>query len=234
MKSVARTLRRRIGMAWHLCGHVLPILRRSLRIRRRRGKVVFIDLGAADGDTAEQALAVFSRLDRLILFEPARERFRRLKEGFGDRPRVELFQAAAGPCAIPSARLYHERFVEGKPFYQGQGDSLHARKPNVASDDFEEVSVVAFPSFLLENTAPDDRVILKMDIEGGEYDLLEAMVQNGSIDRVSALYCEWHGTKLGIPPGRHRALVRALQQRGMPVTGLNRYDEFRLRRREHP
>ncbi len=229
-----RILRRWMGTIWHLRGHPVAILRHALR-ERRRGvrRVVFIDLGAADGDTATQALSEFPSLDRLILFEPGRQRFEKLSQHFAGNARIECIQAAAGPLAVESARLYHEQRIEGRPYFDGQGDSLQPGKRNIDQNDFEEVRIMAIPLFLLEQTQPDDRIFLKMDIEGGEYDLLEAMIGNGSIGRVSRLFCEWHGSKLGIPSERHRKLVDDLQRHGLAVTGLNRYDEFRLRRREH-
>ncbi|MBU1910307.1 MAG: hypothetical protein KJ726_09690, partial [Verrucomicrobia bacterium] len=152
LKHTLRTLRRCVGMAWHLGGHALPVLLHAIRVRRQRGEVVFIDLGAANGDTAEQAMALWPRLDRLILFEPGRTRFDRLQQRFGSDKRVELVRAAAGAETIESARLYHERPMGDGRYFQGQGDSLLAMKRNIDTSDFEEVQILAFSAFLLEKT----------------------------------------------------------------------------------
>lgn len=228
---VLRSWRRRLGALWRTRRHWLRILRRARHVRKRRGLWVFIDLGASEGDTAKLALKCWPRLDRLILFEPAAARFARLREVFADDPRVECIQAAAG-TAEGKARLYRERPLPDGRFYDGCGDSLCADKRNVDLSDYEEVRVADFPSFLLAHTQPEDRVILKVDIEGAEYELLEALLRTGALDRVTRLFCEWHGDKRGLPPEQHAALVARLQQAGFPITGINRYDEFSLRRRE--
>lgn len=42
-------------------------------------------------------------------------------------------------------------------------------------------------------TIVHDRTVVKMDIEGAEYDLLEKMVEDGTSHAFSELVIEWHG-----------------------------------------
>lgn len=46
--------------------------------------------------------------------------------------------------------------------------------------------------FILENYNKEDFLLIKMDIEGSEYPVLERMLQDGSIEYVDHLYVEWH------------------------------------------
>jgi len=38
----------------------------------------------------------------------------------------------------------------------------------------------------------NDYIVLKLDVEGAEYDILEYMMSNGSLKRINLLYIEWH------------------------------------------
>jgi FkbM family methyltransferase len=74
---------------------------------------------------------------------------------------------------------------------------------------------VRVPSIDLDRTlrqfTPADTVILKMDIEGAEYDVLERLLDTGSINRLSALLVETHAHKIStIPQHRHDRLIQRL------------------------
>ncbi len=59
----------------------------------------------------------------------------------------------------------------------------------------EAVWKVDFPLFLRSLIAPGREhsyVVVKMDIEGAEYDILRAMLTDGSIDLVDVLHVEFH------------------------------------------
>lgn len=49
-----------------------------------------------------------------------------------------------------------------------------------------------FSRWLMENFDLRDQIIVKMDIEGAEYDLLSKMIGDKSIFLVDRLLCEWH------------------------------------------
>lgn len=56
----------------------------------------------------------------------------------------------------------------------------------------DTVKCIDFSQYILDNTSEGDFVVCKMDIEGSEYDVLEKMISDGSIDRITDLYVEWH------------------------------------------
>ena len=55
------------------------------------------------------------------------------------------------------------------------------------------VRTVDVASWVLHSFGPRDYVLMKMDIEGGEHALLQAMIRNGAIRRVHTLSLECHG-----------------------------------------
>ena len=57
-----------------------------------------------------------------------------------------------------------------------------------------EANVLCFDlsDFIQKSFKPDDTMIIKMDIEGSEYDTLEKMIKDNVIERVNHLAVEWH------------------------------------------
>lgn len=58
-----------------------------------------------------------------------------------------------------------------------------------------------------EQAALYDEVVLKLDVEGAEYDILEKMLEDGTLRHVRKLYCEFHKNKIPIEAGRHASVV---------------------------
>lgn len=55
-----------------------------------------------------------------------------------------------------------------------------------------EVPCIDLSEFILNKFSKDDNLIIKMDIEGSEYDTLEKMIETGAIEYVNTLVVEWH------------------------------------------
>jgi FkbM family methyltransferase len=55
-----------------------------------------------------------------------------------------------------------------------------------------EVPCFDFSDFIRETFSKDDNLIIKMDIEGSEYDVLDKMIADGTIEYVNHISVEWH------------------------------------------
>ena len=55
-----------------------------------------------------------------------------------------------------------------------------------------EVEAIDFSKWLSENIKPDDYVVMKMDIEGAEYDVLERMIRDETYKLIDKYYVEFH------------------------------------------
>lgn len=71
---------------------------------------------------------------------------------------------------------------------------------------------IDFDEFIKNNFNINDLIILKLDIEGAEYDVLEHMIAMGSVHYINDLYIDWHYTKTSgeISLNRHNMLVEDL------------------------
>jgi len=59
------------------------------------------------------------------------------------------------------------------------------------------VECVDLGMWIKANFSEEDHIILKLDVEGAEYDILYKMATDGSIEYVNKLFCEVHGSKCG-------------------------------------
>jgi FkbM family methyltransferase len=176
---------------------------------------LFVDCGGHDGCSIRRFMAEFDPKGRfqMVTFEP--------NDSFSERysafPRHRLVQAAV-----------HDRDAKQK-FYldreDGDGSTLFAGKLTRANGGYGtldtaapvEVDTIDLSSWILENTSASDYLILKLDVEGAEYDILEKMIRDGSIARPAHLFIEWHWNKVGVPWDRHTAVVQELRRRHLPV-----------------
>lgn len=74
-----------------------------------------------------------------------------------------------------------------------------------------EVDSLDFSSWVTSNFSDEDFVILKLDIEGAEYDVLPKMIQDGSLDKVNLFFVEWHFDKVDVDIKTHKHIVKALK-----------------------
>ena len=83
---------------------------------------------------------------------------------------------------------------------------------NINKNNPVKVECVNFDKWIKNTFSEDDYIILKLDIEGGEYDVLEKMINDGSIKYIDKLYIEWHAGKLkGFDMDRHDRLIKILE-----------------------
>lgn len=110
---------------------------------------------------------------------------------------------------------------EQQPFYVYKNDKRSEgctllREKGTHKLDFERpvmVQCINFSEWLMTMFNPVDfYIVLKMDIEGAEYDVLRSMLDNGTMYLVKELYPEWHWKKIGMGKTEHLEVVKAVAQ----------------------
>ena len=149
-----------------------------------------IDLGANVGHyTCKMSLVA----RRVIAFEPdpwAVEQLRANLEGF---PNVRIEQAAASTRSGVGV-LWRRCQFDDNPFEYSESSTLVRRKiMPVSSDQAVEVKLVDFVGYL-DGLEPDTEFgIIKMDIEGEELDVLEALLSRQDLlARIDYIFAETH------------------------------------------
>ena len=171
---------------------------------RRSGGLTCIDLGANVGVYTRK---MASGTKRVIAFEPDPWTVDTLEANVADLNNVRIKNVAAGNCERTVLLYRHSRFEQDPTFYS-ESSSVVATKNNVAVENAVEVRQIDFIRYLED--IGEEIGVLKMDIEGAEVDLLEALFDRSDIlKRINYIFAETHEGR--IP--EHKARVRALRTR---------------------
>lgn len=184
-----------------------------------RPPTIFFDLGAYNGDTIREATRVHGEFDEIHAFEPLSGAFEALREAFGARPGTHLFKAAAGTAAGRATLFIGQN-------YGDIASSVIKENRNCSEGASEDIEMMDFPAYFRRVTdGRDAEIALKINIEGGEYEILRAMLEDGSLARVRHLHVDWHWSLIGMPEVEHLALVGRIRALGFPLAG-NKLDEI--------
>ncbi|WP_305984989.1 FkbM family methyltransferase [Roseibium sp. MMSF_3544] len=159
-----------------------------------------IDLGANVGELSEMMAA---KAGRVYAFEPDPWACQKLTERVRTLENVEIIQAAAG-LEDGHITLYRHENFDADPLINSQSSSVFVSKSNVASEAAYEVRQIDFLRFLRETE--EEIGVLKIDIEGAEVALLEALFDAPQLfKRVRYVFAETHEKKI---PGQAEQVSR--------------------------
>jgi FkbM family methyltransferase len=175
-------------------------------IARLTPEDVAIDCGANVGvytvRLAESGVTVYA-------FEPNPAAFEALRKNVAGYPNVTAIHAAA-TVEPGRVKLYLHKWAGEDPLHWSTGSSLVAGKKNVSGDSVE-VEGVALAQFIRDLGR---RVrILKMDVEGAEVGILNAILDEGLHEKIDHAFVEVHDRKvreLAGPTARLRERLEAL------------------------
>jgi hypothetical protein len=191
-------------------------------------RVLYVDCGVHKyGEQLRSMQEWFAdRCDlRLLAFEASGEHCRDAGTHLADLRNLDLRNfALVGPDAIEaSVKLY-------KGPLDGRGDSLVLRQ----SDRYEVVPARRLSEVLREEFGDwltDTPVILRMNIEGSEYDVIDDLVRSGVAEQIDGYFGMWDDVAK-IDPARERGFRRLLDSAGIRSVTFNDRDlSHPLRRR---
>ncbi|MEQ7871096.1 FkbM family methyltransferase [Chromohalobacter salexigens] len=163
-------------------------------------KGIFIDCGGYDGCSALKFM-LNNRNFECITFEP--------------NPTLwPYYDGIPTQLEKKAAYIYNGKISFTLDSIDEDGSSLIKEKKidftgRLGNDKFKSLDVdcIDISEFLKACKKKYDKIILKMDIEGAEYDILEKLIENGVIELVDKLYCEFHWHKCGVSKKRHDRIV---------------------------
>lgn len=163
------------------------------KIKTMRRKIRFIDCGANKGQSVEWALITFGDLYDFELsidsFEPLPENFVKLAQKYKHLGNVSLHEAAVS-------------YSDGRSiFYCDHGEartgsSLIEGKRFIEKENKIVVDTVDLAKWIQKNVSFDETIVLKIDVEGFEYELLPVLLNSGLHNRVQYWMVEFHGQKV--------------------------------------
>ena len=132
-----------------------------------------MDLGGYEGQWAS---GLYSRYRcRIWVFEPVRRFAEAIGERFEQNEDIEVFRFGLGAVS-KSEKIY----------LRGAGSSTYRKRAEV-----EEIRIVDAKQWFDENGV-ESVALMKINIEGGEYDLLDRMIQTGLIESIENIQVQFH------------------------------------------
>lgn len=185
---------------------------RSLNPWRRN---VFLDCGGNNGSSVRKFRREFDsslRFD-IYTFEPNRA----YESDYASFDRHTLIQSAVSD-ADGTAEFYLDR-------EDGDGSTLFRDKLTKDTGGYgtldiahpELVTTVDLSRWIGDELRPSDYIVLKLDVEGAEYAVLEKMASDGTLDRIRHLFVEWHWRKIGISESQHIHALSLVTKRRIQV-----------------
>lgn len=166
---------------------------------------IFLDCGGNKGQSIRlfKQSKLYSSDFEMYSFEPVMK----LANKYKDMPDV-IFSEAAVWIYDGEIDFYLDlarRRAEGSTLLKEK------KSRSLNRDNPIKIPCIDFSKWVENNFDKSDFIILKMDIEGAEYEVLNKMLDDGSIDYIDDLYIEWHSHKVGIPKKDHQSLVQRLK-----------------------
>ncbi len=193
--------------------HQYNAVRRAPRARQARRKI-FIDCGANTCTVLRQFVGQLSDFE-FFAFEAQPDLAAEGKRIIRDLPEAQI-QHSTKAVWIRDEVLSLYLATKWGPNYRGGSTLMTGHTNNQSAVDYQrpvQVEGFDFSRWLGENFGPDDYVIVKMDIEGAEYEVLEKVIADGNLPLIDELIVEFHQQmNENISRARHNALVRTLRR----------------------
>lgn len=193
----------------------LSSLERSEEVLKLNSDSLCIDCGANVGDVS----SIFAkRGSKVIAFEPNSTAVKFLKQRFTDNANVVIYEQAVG-CRNCRMKLYKYKFDKYDEFFFSQGASLADDKDDVNLQNYEEVEVISLSDFIEKLECRVN--ILKMDVEGMEYDILLDLIEKNLYQKIDYILVETHDRHISsiIPTGQK--VRKLIETKGIKNINLN-------------
>lgn len=162
-----------------------------------------VDLGANVGEVTRRMADTGADV---IAFEPDPVTFELLQAAVGDLPNVTLHQRAAGATAATMQLRRSAKWSPDDPTLHNANASLVRTDAELSDTTSVQVEVEDIPAFLAAQHR--EIRILKMDIEGSEWDLLEALIVHPVLALIDTMFVETHER---VDPARYIPVFNRLQ-----------------------
>lgn len=152
---------------------------------------VFIDCGAHCGESILEAKKRFDDIE-IISFEANSNLSRLLQDKFKDDDKISIENKAVW---IEDSTLDFYISLDWS-----DGSSIYKEKISGGINENVKIQVPCFDlsSFIKNNFNEDDYIILKLDIEGAEYEVLNKIIEDGTYKIINEFHGEFHPNKVNL------------------------------------
>nr|NQU91753.1 FkbM family methyltransferase [Bacteroidota bacterium] len=214
MKNTLLKIRHKIKWLFPWIKQPVMYAKQALKYYKSKRRV-FIDCGANTGKVLEEFILKMKGFE-FHAFEPQPELAltgKKITELYPDLP----FKYYKEAVWIKDTELNFYLATQWGPNYKGGSTMMQGHTKNQTEIDYGnpvKVKAIDFSAWVKRSFMPDDYIIIKMDIEGAEYDVLEKMIKDNSLEYINELIIEFHNNMNDqISDARHNRLVKAIKKR---------------------
>ena len=106
---------------------------------------------------------------------------------------------------------------EGVAFYDSYDESSSLLKRDAPKVNLAQIQTIQLSEFILKNFSANDCIVLKLDIEGAEYEVFKDLIDTGAIKHINKIYGELHGPKCGTSLEEDLVLIEKLETFGHKI-----------------
>ncbi|MFC1771569.1 FkbM family methyltransferase [Candidatus Margulisiibacteriota bacterium] len=150
----------------------------------------FIDCGAHIGESILYAQHVFGKNIRSYSFEAIPKLADNLKTAYSNNTDIKVFNNIVWIKNEVKKIYCSKEFTDGSSVY-------HEKKTGGLDKNVSiEVTAINLSEWIRSNFKKTDFIILKLDIEGAEYEVLNKLITDGTIEYINILCGEFHCDKI--------------------------------------
>jgi len=147
----------------------------------------FLDCGSHIGEGYEEFLGRYGNDYNYMLFEPNEKCCKILNEKYGNRPNVKIFHNAVYKEECTKTLEMGSELCIGATIIEGHNSGVNFNKKF-----FETIKCIDISKIINELAIDNNEIVMKINIESSEYDVLEHMIETGTIFKTSKIYCDFH------------------------------------------
>lgn len=144
--------------------------------------ILYIDVGAHKGKLIDKFKREIEEKHFCIAFEPNMKFYERLKN------KAHVVNPYAAWIESGTKKFYID---DGK----GEGSTLdETKQTNIDTSKYVNITTIDFAKYI--NNYDGYKIVLKMDIEGSEYEVVPHMIEKGAADKVDVFILDLHHNRI--------------------------------------
>jgi FkbM family methyltransferase len=176
---------------------------------------IFIDCGANIG---QETLPALNKGAIVYAFEPNPVAFAELKKKVGTNKNAHLLCQGVGDRATTLKLFMHEHHDRDAVTWS-TGSSFVREKKNVNPANFITVAVIDLADFIQKLKQPVK--VLKIDVEGVEFEILERLITSGVYKQVGAIFVETHTDQMKHLQPKESSIKKLIAKHNIQSIDLN-------------
>ena len=163
----------------------------------KKGDKYFIDCGSHCGESIVRAKGHWGSDTNVIGFEAIPYFANELSKLYEDDDTVMIQNSIVWDKSTIKRLYVSDNWTDGSSVYLDKG--LNEGKRTVSEKSYVDVPAFNLSRWILDSFEKSTYLILKLDVEGSEFRILNKMIEDGSIEYVDELWGEWHDMKIDVP-----------------------------------